>query len=127
MSSSSAASSIIFAHLWNGFCSSVQFVSSTFLSIALLYFSCCSSSGFLHLFRFSIFLVLGVGADDLFVFVDAWKQSDEVVDQNLQPDWRLVHRMKYAYTRTFGAVFNTSFTTAMAFVSTGELFSTYLV
>merc|ERR1711871_887589 len=69
----------------------------------------------------AIFLVLGVGADDIFVLTDAWHQSKRDVKQKpgstLQE--QLTRRMAYAYSRTSIAVFNTSFTTAMAFVSTG--------
>merc|ERR1711871_1431955 len=69
----------------------------------------------------AIFLVLGVGADDIFVLTDAWHQSKRDVKQtpgsSLQE--QLTRRMAYAYSRTSIAVFNTSFTTAMAFVSTG--------
>ena len=69
----------------------------------------------------TIFLVLGVGADDVFVLNDAWKQSKTAVHRaasDSKMDF-LTNRMFYAYKRTASAVFNTSFTTAMAFVSTG--------
>ena len=69
----------------------------------------------------TIFLVLGVGADDVFVLNDAWKQSLTAVPREAGEDKKefLAKRMYYAYKRTATAVFNTSFTTAMAFVSTG--------
>lgn len=69
----------------------------------------------------TIFLVLGVGADDVFVLNDAWKQSLTAVPREAGEDKEafLAKRMFYAYKRTASAVFNTSFTTAMAFVSTG--------
>lgn len=68
----------------------------------------------------AVFLVLGVGADDVFVMTDGWKQSvrDVVPVPGESKKDRLVRRMTYAYGRTASAVFNTSFTTAMAFVST---------
>lgn len=62
----------------------------------------------------AIFLVLGVGADNVFVLVDSWKlyqnypEYNEVTFTNLLP----------GYKRAFGAIFNTSLTTAMAFIST---------
>mmetsp|Transcript_6051 Transcript_6051/g.11498 ORF Transcript_6051/g.11498 Transcript_6051/m.11498 type:complete len:998 (+) Transcript_6051:160-3153(+) len=68
-----------------------------------------------------IFLVLGVGADDVFVLVDGWKQTAEIVErdeQNQSENEYLAKRMGIAYSRTAQAVFNTSFTTAMAFVAT---------
>ncbi len=66
------------------------------------------------------FLVLGVGADDVFVLTDGWKQSvrDVIPVPGETRRERLQRRMAYAYGRTASAVFNTSFTTAMAFVST---------
>jgi len=67
-----------------------------------------------------IFLVLGVGADDVFVLVDAWKQSHndiQRVNGELENVW-LKRRMVSTYGRTLQSVFNTSFTTAMAFIST---------
>merc|ERR1711871_927429 len=69
----------------------------------------------------AIFLVLGVGADDIFVLTDAWKQSkiDVVRSAEENEETYLKRRMLYAYKRAAAAIFNTSFTTAMAFVSTG--------
>ena len=69
----------------------------------------------------AIFLVLGVGADDIFVLTDAWKQSKYDVKREEEDDDNAFYarRMAFAYSRTSKAVFNTSFTTAMAFVSTG--------
>jgi predicted RND superfamily exporter protein len=57
-----------------------------------------------------IFLVLGVGADDVFVFVDKWKLTNE----KLPLDMRLHETIDHALQ----AVFNTSFTTIIAFVAT---------
>ena len=62
----------------------------------------------------AVFLVLGVGADDVFVLTDGWKQSvrDVVPVPGETKKERLVRRMTYAYGRTASAVFNTSLTTA---------------
>jgi len=67
-----------------------------------------------------IFLVLGVGADDVFVLADAWKQSEKTVSKaDYMNEVDYIHdRLFLAYSRTAQAVFNTSFTTAMAFVAT---------
>ena len=66
----------------------------------------------------TIFIVLGVGADDIFVLVDAWKQSTIFVpDQGTYFD-NLKMRLKYSMCRCAKAVFNTSFTTAAAFFAT---------
>eukprot|EP00962_Isochrysis_galbana_P038414 scaffold13637_cov112-Isochrysis_galbana.AAC.1 len=64
----------------------------------------------------AVFIVLGIGADDIFVFVDAWRQSG-----SMSPaiSGSLTRRMNFAYGRTAQAVFNTSLTTAVAFIATG--------
>jgi hypothetical protein len=63
-----------------------------------------------------IFLVLGIGADDIFVYTDAWRQS---ADEFSSDDPRALRhaRTHYALSRTAKAVFNTSFTTTVAFLS----------
>jgi hypothetical protein len=68
----------------------------------------------------AIFLVLGIGADDLFVMVDGWRQTEVDVPRlngEVTDDW-YHRRLAVSYSRTMQAVFNTSFTTAMAFIST---------
>ena len=56
---------------------------------------------FSNLHLLALFLCLGVGADDVFVFMDAWRQSA------LQPSLRtLSARMAYTYERTFYTVLN---------------------
>jgi len=68
---------------------------------------------FTQLHGTAIFLALGIGADDIFVFTDAWKQSKfiENIDNKLQ-------RLQFTFSRTKIAVFNTSFTTTVAFLAT---------
>lgn len=61
-----------------------------------------------------VFLILGIGADDVFVFTDAWKQSAVVLGQ----DCDLVTRMSWTYRRSVRAMSVTSFTTAAAFFVT---------
>lgn len=65
---------------------------------------------FTQLHILAIFLILGVGADDVFVFVDKWKQTDKSLP--------LEDRMAETIGHTAAAVFNTSFTTAVAFFAT---------
>ena len=72
---------------------------------------------FLHLC--SIFFVLGIGADDNFVILDAWKQSFTDVPAVEDPDETTLRRLLYAFSRTMEAVFNTSMTTAVAFLCLG--------
>jgi len=74
---------------------------------------------FLHVL--TIFLVLGIGADDIFVLTDSWRNAATMVPPK-SPDGvytttELKERMKVAYLRTASAIFNTSFTTTMAFLS----------
>ena len=69
--------------------------------------------GFLH--SLVIFIILGIAADDCFVFVDAWQQSRDVVgDAN-----KLIQRMSYTYKRAAHSMAVTTFTTVIAFLATG--------
>ena len=65
----------------------------------------------------SIYLVLGIGADDLFVFYDAWMQSALEPPSISGSD---LTRLNYAYQRAAGAMLTTSFTTAIAFIATAS-------
>jgi len=62
----------------------------------------------------AIFVILGIGADDVFVFVDAFKQS--MVE--LGPDSSPREQLRYAVSRASQAIFATSLTTAGAFLAT---------
>ena len=57
----------------------------------------------------SVFIVLGIGADDVFVFMDSWKHSKHVTS--------LVPRLSRVYSDAASAMFVTSFTTTVAFLS----------
>jgi len=59
-----------------------------------------------------VFILLGIGADDLFVFNDAWIQSSHVYHETLD-------RMQFAFNRAASAMLVTSLTTAVAFFATG--------
>lgn len=69
---------------------------------------------FLHLC--SIFVVLGIGADDNFVLLDAWRQALTDVPDG---DETRLRRLLYAFDRARAAIFNTSLTTAVAFLCLG--------
>ena len=58
----------------------------------------------------AVFIVLGIGADDIFVFFDTWKES------GFKSFPSLAHRLSYAYKRAARAMFFTSITTATAFI-----------
>ena len=59
----------------------------------------------------SIFIILGIGADDIFVFNDSWKQSQGISFTSM------AHRLDFVYRRAAKAMFITSFTTMAAFLS----------
>ena len=58
----------------------------------------------------SIFIMLGIGADDVFVFYDTWKQS------GCKKFKSLAHRLSYTYRKASLAMLFTSLTTATAFI-----------
>jgi len=58
-----------------------------------------------------VFVILGIGADDMFVMTDAWVQSAHLYESNLE-------RMSYAFNRAAKAMLITSFTTACSFFAT---------
>ena len=66
----------------------------------------------------AIFLVCGIAADDIFVFIDAWKQSEHIAPEIMKDKNR---RMAYAFRRGVRAMTVTSATTAAAFYA--NLFS----
>ena len=63
----------------------------------------------------AIFIVLGISADDLFVFFDAWRQSIVLCEPG---EDKLDRRMALSLRRAAKAIFVTSLTTATAFVAT---------
>jgi hypothetical protein len=66
--------------------------------------------GFLNFI--ALFVIMGIGADDIFVFTDAWKQS------RLEPEeisGSVLTRLQWTYKRAAGAMLVTSITDACAF------------
>ena len=63
--------------------------------------------------QLTIFIVLGIAADDIFVFCDAWRQAGLI--PVLASDEK--RRMAYAFRRSFRAIAVTSSTTAVAFLA----------
>ena len=59
----------------------------------------------------SIFIILGIGSDNIFVFMDTWKQSGREEHESL------AKRLSEVYKRAAKATLITSFTTMMAFLS----------
>ncbi|KAL8608257.1 hypothetical protein ACOMHN_042124 [Nucella lapillus] len=65
--------------------------------------------GFFHVVV--MFIILGIGADDLFVFWDAWKASE------LRHFPTLAHRLDETYRKSTISMFVTSLTTMLAFLA----------
>ena len=64
--------------------------------------------------QLTIFMVLGIAADDIFVFCDAWRQTaflPSVIANNEK------RRMTLAFSRAWRAILVTSLTTAAAFAA----------
>lgn len=59
----------------------------------------------------SIFIILGIGCDNIFVFMDTWKQSER------QKFKSLAHRLSDVYRKSAKTMFVTSITTVVAFLS----------
>ena len=75
---------------------------------------------FLHVL--AVFIVLGIAADDVFVFIDAWRQSEKVSYEIMQGDNK--RRMAYTFRRAARAMSVTSSTTMAAFFA--NIFSTVM-
>lgn len=101
-------------HLKSGFLAIVG-VSIIFLSFPFTAFivSGIFRVGFFgYLQVIAIFLVCGIAADDIFVFVDAWKQSEHIAPEIMNDKKR---RLAYSFRRGVRAMTVTSATTAAAF------------
>lgn len=64
----------------------------------------------------TIFIVLGIGADDFFVYIDAWRQA-VILSPKTRDD--IEERVMYTHSRATGAMFVTTFTTVCAFAASG--------
>ena len=67
--------------------------------------------GYFHIL--SLFVILGIGADNVFVFYDIWRNSR--CDEYLS----VAHRLSDCYKRSVFSMLFTSLTTAVAFLSSG--------
>ena len=68
---------------------------------------------FSNLHSLVVFIVLGIAADDIFVFIDAWRQSKVIAPAIFQDD--IKKRMAYTFRRASRAMAVTSSTTSVAF------------
>lgn len=79
----------------------------------LLFTGVCQVTMNTTLNQLTIFIVLGIAADDIFVFCDAWRQS-ELIPEIASNEYR---RLTYAFKRAGRAIIVTSSTTAVAFLA----------
>ncbi|GBG30703.1 Protein dispatched-like 1 [Hondaea fermentalgiana] len=59
----------------------------------------------------SVFVLVGIGADDFAIFSDIWAQSRHL------PDFDMANRLRWTWRRAAGATFVTSVTTAASFLA----------
>eukprot|EP01062_Namystynia_karyoxenos_P079059 TRINITY_DN8268_c0_g1_i1.p1 TRINITY_DN8268_c0_g1~~TRINITY_DN8268_c0_g1_i1.p1 ORF type:complete len:1375 (+),score=357.87 TRINITY_DN8268_c0_g1_i1:276-4127(+) len=71
--------------------------------------------GFWYLSTLALYIVLSIGADDLFVFLDHWREALESNDDEVK---YMRGRMGWTWRRAGRAMGVTSVTTMMAFIST---------
>ena len=95
-------------------CSMLNILLSYFVTL-VIYRGVCRVDFFSSIHLLSVFVVLGIAADDVFVYTDAWKQAT-VLDE-LEGDTQ--KQMAYTWRRASKAIFVTSFTTGVAFMATG--------
>ena len=98
--------------IWITVCGSFQIIMAfawgfTFYNVVLW------RSFFPFLNMIALFLVMGIGADDLFVYMDAWKQSFTV----LPPTCPLANRLTWVMKRAGGAMLITTLTTSVSFIA----------
>lgn len=62
-----------------------------------------------------VYIVLGIAADDIFVFIDAWRQSLNMAPEIFSNNKK--KRMAYAFRRAVRAMAVTSSTTSVAFLA----------
>mmetsp|Transcript_21365 Transcript_21365/g.41462 ORF Transcript_21365/g.41462 Transcript_21365/m.41462 type:complete len:1040 (+) Transcript_21365:395-3514(+) len=124
--------SLAFVYLWMlyqmrsfflaSFCM-LQIIISLPVSI-VVYRSVFQVSYFQFIHILVIFLILGIGADDVFVMNDGWRFSADAVEvkelekAGADRDTILETRLEVAFTSTIGAIFTTSFTTIVSFLAT---------
>ncbi len=70
--------------------------------------------------QLTLYIILGIGADDIFVLVDAWRQSALEPESVVGPPGPagLAKRFEWVWTRAAASMFVTSATTFVAFVMT---------
>ena len=105
----------IWFHLESFFMASISMICilMSFPITYMIYAGVCQITMNTTLNQLTIFIVLGIAADDIFVFCDAWRQGGCI--PMLAKDEK--RRMAYAFKRSFRAIAVTSSTTAVAFLA----------
>ena len=89
----------------------VMSILTSFIGTNIIY-RCIIDFQYFGLFHIiTMFIILGIGADDLFVFYDAWR----LTAFSSYPS--LAHRLNDAYSKSSRSMFITSLTTAVAFAA----------
>jgi len=83
--------------------------------LALSTWKLLGNGSFTFMHTLVIYIVLGIGADDIFVFADAWKQSRA---QGPSISGSIAARLQWTMNRSFKAMLITSATTCSAFMLT---------
>ena len=111
-------------HLWSVFLSfmGMILIILSFGVTAMIYEGAIGVTYYNNLNNLVIFIVLGIAADDFFVFMDAWRQSETFPelrsdDPNYPENKTIKKRMAYTCRRATRAMFMTSSTTCVAFLA----------
>ena len=71
---------------------------------AFIWFGVFQQKGITNLMFIGVFVILGIGADDIFVYVDAWKQSaleDPSISGSYETRFAWAYRRASKYTLRF--------------------------
>jgi preprotein translocase subunit SecF len=94
----------------------IQVVGSVFPSV--LIWSIFNPKGVQFMQLLAVFMILGIGADDVFVLNDAWQQAKAaLLEEGKNEGAASVSRIfRFAYRRAFSAMLATTATTSLAFL-----------
>lgn len=89
---------------------------STFPISLVLYRYITQVTFYSSLHNLAVFIVLGIAADDIYVVVDAWNQSETLPElYGKDENETRIKRMSYTYRRSWKTIIVTSSTTSIAF------------
>eukprot|EP00927_Polykrikos_kofoidii_P029472 TRINITY_DN2548_c0_g2_i1.p1 TRINITY_DN2548_c0_g2~~TRINITY_DN2548_c0_g2_i1.p1 ORF type:complete len:1153 (-),score=132.17 TRINITY_DN2548_c0_g2_i1:175-3291(-) len=93
----------------------MQVVSSVFPTVII--WSWINDGGVTVIQLIAVFLILGIGADDIFVLFDAWRQAKDSTGAAEGETANVCDIFVVAYRRSFSAMLATTATTSIAFVT----------